>query len=276
MNKPEQININKKKASKLSLTLMISLCLIPLAINSAVLAPLLETLGSDILYADSILISTIDYLMSFIEVIAFAVTFAIVIFSAFFGSKKITSTAIIIFVLSLFLQIPISILMNVPLYGTVGTLKSVLFSLIPKLAYLLFCVLHVVLVYVFAARERRNFFYPARALRKMGMKKKDYASPLPIKGFYNKTNPIQRAALAMGFIIVIPKLILHVLGHITIGFPDGLGGVISYVLSYFTDVVYGFIAYIIALVLFSFFYDRLREKETDEAAAPSETKDLLD
>lgn len=276
MNRIEEFTMDKKKAFKRFTIYMIAFCLIPLAINSAALSPFRDALSSDVLYSDSVILSVTDYLMSFLEIIAFAVTFSVIIASVFLGSKKITGMAVIIFVLSLLVQIPLSIFMKAPIYGTIGTAKEVALSLIPSLAYVLFCVLHIVFVYFAARFQKRSFLIPPRRLRKAGGKIAYDPQLLPFKKIYSKTNALQRSALFMSIIIVIPKIILHVLGHLMIGFPEGAEGIISFVLSYFTDVAYGFVAYIIALLILSSCYDKLRSKKTDEAVAPSEENSLLD
>lgn len=275
MNTIQEFNINKKKVLKIFIITMICFCLLPLIINSAALSPLKEVLSYDVVYSDSVFIYVIDYLMALFEIIAFAVTFSIIIFSVFLGSKKITSVTVILFVASLLLQIPVTILMNIPIYNTIGTIKSVLLSCIPMLAYVIFCVLHLIAIYVISLKQRRNYLLPQKRSKKNRGSDLSRAPLLPITRLYNKENPFQVCALAMGIVISAPKLILHIIGHISVGFPDGIAGIIDYVISYFSDIAYGVVAYVIALLIFSLAYDKAKESKTDETTVPSEECDVL-
>ncbi len=276
MNKFEKTEINKKKASRLFTVLMLCFCFLPLMINCVALKPLLVSISSDILYENSILLYVIDYLMAFFEILALAVPFTIVIFSAFLGSRKITFATVIIFVISLLLQIPMSALMNIPLYGTIGSFKYIVFTSIPILTSILLCITSLIVLYLIVASKRKKFFTPVRSLRKMNIKNTYDPQLLPVKNIYSRSNPLQISALAMSIIIVAPKLILHLTDNIIYGFSSELGGIIGLIISYLTDIAYGFLAYIISMLIFSFAHDKLVVKNTDEADTPSEKSDLLD
>ena len=275
MNKLEEYSINKSKAARLFTLLMLCLCLLPLTVNCAALTPLRTVLSANVLYADSIIMEVLDYLMALLEIVAFAVTFSIVIFSIFLGSARITANAVIIFAVSLLLHLPISILMNIPIYGTVGTVDEIIASCFSKLAYVLFCLIHLLIVYFVATYMRNRFLIPTRRRKKLGMKDVSDVQLLPVKQIYDSKNPLQAAAVSMCIVVVALKLLLHLVGDIYMGFPSELGGIISLTVSYLVDVAYGFVAYIIALLIFSLAYDKTAQKNSDEAAAPSDESELL-
>jgi hypothetical protein len=222
------------------------------------------------------LLYVIDYLMALFEIVALAASFSIIIISVFLGSKKITAITALIFIASFILQIPVSILMNVPLYGTVGTLKDVVLSCIPMLTYVLFCSLHLLIVYFIALSLRRKYMMPASLRRRTGAREGYDPELLPLKSIYSKQNPLQVSALYACVLIVALKLIMHIAGDIYYGFPEEIGGIIAFAVSYIVDLAYGFVAYVIVLLIFSLTSDKLVIKNTDGAISPSDEGNLLD
>jgi hypothetical protein len=276
MKKTEKTTIDKKRATGLFTLVMLCLCFLPLMINSAALDPYATVLSSNVVSADSMLLYVIDYLMALFEIVALAASFSIIIISVFLGSKKITAITALIFIASFILQIPVSILMNVPLYGTVGTLKDVVLSCIPMLTYVLFCSLHLLIVYFIALSLRRKYMMPASLRRRTGAREGYDPELLPLKSIYSKQNPLQVSALYACVLIVALKLIMHIAGDIYYGFPEEIGGIIAFAVSYIVDLAYGFVAYVIVLLIFSLTSDKLVIKNTDGAISPSDEGNLLD
>ena len=92
---------------------------------------------------------------------------------------------------------------------------------------------------------------------------------LPLSKMFDWYNPLQRSAMKMSILILVMKIISRILNDISIGAPHSFGEVMVMILYYLSDVLYGIVAYIIALITFNVVYDKLKEKETDEEESSS-------
>jgi len=75
----------------------------------------------------------------------------------------------------------------------------------------------------------------------------------------------------MSLMILIMRLFSRILNDISYGAPKSFGEVMIMVLYYASDILYGVVAYVIALITFNAVYDKLKitEKETDKEISSS-------
>lgn len=275
MHAPLTCSIDKKKSNKLTIIMMLLFCSLPLAINSICLVPLYASLQSNVAFESSALVVIIKYFQDFLDLVAFAVSYALIIFSILLISKKNARLAVLIYTLSFLLRIPVRLLMNVALYGTLGTSTQITVDLIYLFVYFLLEMLQLLIVYIFAVTDSKKYLYhlelqhPNKKEKKKGKTTTTQGAVLPFAKFFDWYNPLQRTAIKMSLLIFLMKIIARILNDISFGMPESFGEVIIMVIYYLSDILYGVIAYIVALIVFNSLYDRLKIKKTDEDSSPS-------
>lgn len=273
-------SINKEKSKKLTVLIMLLFCTLPIVLNAVLLVPLYTSVHANVAFASSALDVTIKYFQDFLDLCAFAVSYALIIFSALLISRKRARLAVLIYTLSFALRIPLRLLMNVVTNGTLGNSTQITIDVIYLLAYFSLEMLQLLIVYIFAVTDSNKYMYhiemkKSKSKGKKGRKKQDdpdeKAFVLPFSSFFDWYNPLQRSAIKMSIMIIVMRIFSRILNDISIGAPKSFGEVMVMVLYYTSDILYGVVAYVIALITFNAVYDKLKvnEKETDEEGSPS-------
>ncbi len=262
--------INISKAMKFLLIAMLLFCLCPVLINCLVLVPIYASISSDVLYSSSPIPVIIKYVQDFLDLTAFSVSYTLIIFSVLLISKKHAKKTVLIYTLVFFLKIPIKLLMNVPLYGSLGSFEDIIFDLIYLGVYFSLEMLQLLAVYIFAS------FDANKHLKKTAFQKADKKAiasdqrVLPFTKLLSFGNPLQRSAFKMALLISGIKIFSRILTDITYGAPASWGEVLIMIVYYLSDLLYGVIAYIIAMLVFNASYEILKtNKNTDEEVSPS-------
>jgi len=172
--------------------------------------------------------------------------------------------------------------MNVVIYGTLGNYIQITVDLIYLFAYFSLAMIQLLIVYIFAVTDSNKYLYhielqKAKSKKKnqKGKKNQKEEAPknfvLPFSKFFNWYNPLQRSAIKMSLMILIMRLFSRILNDISYGAPKSFGEVMIMVLYYASDILYGVVAYVIALITFNAVYDKLKitEKETDKEISSS-------
>ena len=277
MNKFTEQPINTTNAKRLFSILMLLLCLLPVVFDTAVITPLYVSLESNVAFSGSILTMVIYYLKDIFSIIAFASSYAIIIFSVFFISKKAARFIIILYGIIFFVQIPLKILMNAVIYGSLGTLWEITMDIIYLLLYFALNMIQLLLVYFFATTDTGKYLRRAE-LSRSRKKNKGKAQPLscvlPLCKFLDFSNPLQSSAFKMGALMFALKVFSRILNDISYGAPASFGEVLVMAAYYLSDLLYGVVAYLIALLIFTFIYDKLKKKEADEEGSPSAENEI--
>lgn len=290
--------INKSRAKKLFAIIMLLFCLLPVIINCFALVPLYVTLSADTAFDSSPIPVIIKYVQDFFDLCAFSVSYALIIFSLLLLSKKDSRFVILLYSLAFLSKIPMTLLMNVFLYGTLGNSTEIIFDIVYLGVYFALAMLQLLLVYLFSSSDANKYLRSVafinerngKALKekKKGGKKNSgkqdgivKLSPvLPFSKFASRYNPLQRSAMKMGALVCAVKIFSRILNDISFGAPQSFGEILVMVVYYLSDLLYGVIAYIIALLVFTAVYDRLRKskkledsetanEKTDEEKSPS-------
>jgi len=282
MNSLLPYSINKEKSKKLIITVMLLFCTLPIIINATLLVPLYTSISANAAFKTSALDVVIKYFQDFLDLTAFAVSYALIIFSALLISRKLMRLAIWLYTLSFALRIPIGMAMNVVIYGTLGNYIQITVDLIYLFAYFSLAMIQLLIVYIFAVTDSNKYLYhielqKAKSKKKnqKGKKNQKEEAPknfvLPFSKFFNWYNPLQRSAIKMSLMILIMRLFSRILNDISYGAPKSFGEVMIMVLYYASDILYGVVAYVIALITFNAVYDKLKitEKETDKEISSS-------
>ena len=272
MNQFTEYPLKKEKAPKLFLIIMLCFCFLPVILNCVLISPLYMKLNADVLFSDSAIIHILDYSMDFLDIVAFSVSYSLIIFSVLLLSRKTARFIVLLYTLAFALQIPLKIIMNIPLNGSLGSVEEIIIDIIYLSIYFILFMLQLLAVYLFAATDTNKYLRYMEFSKKKASKKNlpspEEYSVMPLKRFFHKINPLQRSALKMSLLIFFIRLISRVINDISYGAPQSMGEVLIMVVYYLSDALYGIVAYIVALLVFSFVYDRLAHKKTDEAAAP--------
>ena len=268
--------INKKKVTKALVVLLLLLCVLPTVLNIACLTPIYFNLENNTLYRGSAVTLTLKYVSDFFDLLSFSSVYAIIIFSLVLLKKKSTLLICVSYVLILLLKIPAKLLMNLPLYGTIGTTEEIIADLISLSFYFILEAMQLLFVFIFSLSTAKSFL---RAIDLSATKKvkssKNTEHVLPIKKFINWYNPLLRSAVYMSIVIITFRVFSRIITDIGAGAPTSFGEVMIMIVNYLTDAVYGAVAYIIAILVFNVLYDRTtktkpeNENKTDEEAPPA-------
>lgn len=260
--------IDKEKSKKLTVIMMLLFCTLPIVINSVCLVPLYASLYSNAAFEASPVLVILKYVQEFFDLTAFAVPYALIIFSALLVSKKRVGLAILIYTATFALRIPLRLVMNIALYGTLGTSAQITVDIIYLAVYFCLEMLQLLIVYIFAVTDANKYLYHVElnsSKKKSRNTVVEHSSPiLPFSKIFNWYNPLQRTATKMSLLIVFMKVITRILNDIGIGAPETFGEVMEMILGYASDFLFGIVAYIISLIVFNVVYDRLKIKKTDE------------
>ena len=98
----------------------------------------------------------------------------------------------------------------------------------------------------------------SKALIKLGTEYNERLGVLPLERFYKKGNPIQSAALRASAVVAVIAVVQRIIYDIFIPI-DGWIDVLWMVIYYLSDIVTGFVCYLLIL-LFIMYFDRISEK----------------
>ena len=246
---------------------------LPVFFNTLIITPIYVSLESNVAFSGSLLSLFIYYFKDILEVIAFSVAYAVIIFSVLLLPKRRARIAALIYTAVYFLQIPIKLLLNIPLYGSLGSIDDITLDIIYLTLYFLLYMLQLLAVWFFATTDSNKYLRYIAFLRQKKNKKghtlpSEPESPLPITKFFNRYNPLQRSAFKMSLLILALKLLSRILNDISYGAPSSFGEVCIMLVYYVSDLLYALAAYVIVLLIFSFFHTKLTKK-ADGANAPS-------
>ena len=276
MYKLTEYPISTERAKKLFSVLMLIFCLAPVIINSAILSPIYTVMNADVSFPTWALIA-VDYLMDILDIIAFSVPYALIIFSSLLLGKRSARYIVLLYTVFFFLQIPVKILMNIPVNGSIGSVDQIITDVVYLSVYYLLFMLQLLIVYLFAATDSRKYMQHLELMKSKKKKGRSSADEdpssefvFPFTKFYSYVNPLQRSALKMGILISAIKIFARILNDVSYGLPKSFGEVMVMIVYYLSDVIYGIAAYVIAIMIFNFVYEKTLNKKADEAEASSE------
>ncbi len=266
---------SKSKAMRTVTLTMLLFCLLPILINSVAIAPLRAITASDIAISSTLLDDILKYVYDFLALVAYSVTYSLLIFSVFVLDRRHSVRIMVLHILTFFIAIPVNMLMDIPLYGSLGTTDEIIIVFFVKLTDLIFVLLQLLLVYLFALkyanRYLRKIAFASKTAKKAKKAKRgdnviltdirqEELSVFPINKLFDFKNPILSSALAMSIVIVAVKIITRIINDISWGAPTSLGEVAIMAVYYLSDIVYGAVAYFVAIFVFTSLYDKLKRK----------------
>lgn len=264
-----QIDINNKRRVNSTFWLFLSLLfLLPLLLNNLAIIPLYSSLEANVSYSGSLLTVFIKYIQDFIDLFAFTSAYAMIIFSSLILRGAKTRFVVIFYAITYFLLIPLKILMNAVIYGSVGRPEEVFVDLIYLTVYFALFLLQLLAVYIFATTDSSRYLSSLEALegarnQKSRMLTSARSAILPFSRFFNWYNPLQRSAIKVSALITAIKIGTRIVNDISFGAPESFGEIMIMAVYYLSDLLYGAVAYIVALFVIHLLYEKLKKKDGD-------------
>lgn len=264
---PTDLN-NKKRVSNMTWLFMALFFLLPLILNNLIIIPIYATLEADVVYSGSLLTIVIKYLQDFFDLFAFSSAYALIIFSALLLDGKRSRFIALFYALTYLLVIPVKMLMNVVIYGSLGSTSQIIIDVIYLGVYFVLYLIQLLVVYIFAATDSSRYISSLEALRaskrdKARQRAENIGSVLPFSKFFDWYNPLQRSAIKMSVLITAIKVGTRIINDVSVGAPESFGEVMIMVVYYLSDFIYGAVAYIVAIFVISLFLERLKKKDGD-------------
>lgn len=264
-----QIDINNKRRVNSTFWLFMSLFfLLPLLLNNLAIIPLYSSLEANVSYSGSLLTVFIKYIQDFIDLFAFTSAYAMIIFSSLILRGAKTRFVVIFYAITYFLLIPLKILMNAVIYGSVGRPEEVFVDLIYLTVYFALFLLQLLAVYIFATTDSSRYLSSLEALegarnQKSRMLTSARSAILPFSSFFNWYNPLQRSAIKVSALITAIKIGTRIVNDISFGAPESFGEIMIMAVYYLSDLLYGAVAYVVALFVIHLLYEKLKKKDGD-------------
>lgn len=242
--------------------------LLPLILNNLVIIPIYATLEADVVYSGSLLTVVIKYVQDFFDLFAFSSAYALIIFSALLLDGKRSRFIALFYAITYLLVIPVKMLMNVVIYGSLGSTSQIIIDVIYLGVYFVLYLIQLLVVYIFAATDSSRYISSLEALRaskrdKARQRAENIGSVLPFSKFIDWYNPLQRSAIKMSVLITVIKVGTRIINDVSVGAPESFGEVMIMVVYYLSDFIYGAVAYIVAIFVISLFFERLKKKDGD-------------
>ncbi len=265
MNRLLSTPIDRSKAQKIYWVALILFCVLPVLLNTFLLVPLYTYLEADVVYKDSMLTIIIDYTQDLFDLCAFSVSYALIIFSMLLLTGLQTRLTVMLYAVLFFAQIPVKLfVINPIMYGSIGSITEIIIDVIHLTVYFALQMLQLLVVYLFSRTDSGRYKQYVDSLG--SSKQSSQSAPkkiLPFSKIFNWNNPLQRSAAKMSMLILGIKIFTRIVNDITYGVPESLGEVLIMCVYYISDIIYGVVAYLIAVCVISAVYEKLKSKDGD-------------
>ena len=214
------------------------------------------------------LIDIIEFLQLAVSILAFAITYATLIYLFFsFEFKKI--------------RLPIAIIMLMPIIKNATNLLSEWYrDGVPSSASarntqllsvgveagmeIIQHVIIVLIIYFVIKKAKKAQNVKKKALKRLKKEFEPNEDAFPLKSFYKKRNPIQKAAMLSSVVISVIRLLLRIEYDIFLGgVPEEATDLLWMVLYYLGDILVGIVCYLFMLLFlmgFNSHYKKLKDK----------------
>ena len=260
------IQINEKRIPRvLTVTLLLS-SFLPVILNIFCLSPFLFSLENNVVYQNTAIPTTVRYISYLLTVLSFTAVYATIIFSKLLLNKRVTLTVSLLYCALLVFKIPATLLISLPFTGAI-----ILADVIMLLFYFLLDILQFALIYVFISIPLKSYTRSVILLSEKEKSPKNTKQLLPITKPIDWYNPFLRSAIYMSISISAFRILERLISSIGIIPPESFGEVMVIITDYISDIIFGIVAYIIAIFIFNLLYDKLtktidrsKENKADE------------
>ena len=236
-------------AKKSLLRFLIISCAILFSLYCFVLAPIYTYLSSNIIYMLTVIPTLLSFVIDVVDILAYAVCFASVIYSIYLFSLKGSRSAIVTVAIAIFLKYTANFFMTLFFDGALdlNDITSVLIYYILDMVWLSVIVISTDKIF------RRYYEIRAsvgKAAANLSLKLGDEYEIFPFKKLLDKNNPLQRSALVMGILMGSVHMLTRIIYDIFYGLPTTLADALWMITYYLSDIVTAFIMYVVALFIF--------------------------
>ena len=228
-------------------------CAVLFAILALGLTPLFSYTNSDVLVRDTFIPILLDLVIKFMENAAFAVSYALVIYSAVFYTVKKTVALGGIYVLAALVRKLITLGITIIGGATpdASDYSSLAFTLIAE-----FIQMSAVIIFALAL----NKVYQARVKEKnkaavrlgdLSLKEK-----LEFSAIFSHKNPLHVSALFAGTMITAINVLQRIIYDLFYGVPTGISDVLTMIAYYLSDIFLGLVIYAGIWFISAFLYKK--------------------
>ena len=237
-------------------------CLLLCALNVGLLIPLLVYTSSDVTFESSLLPPLLEVLSALVDIAVYTVAFSSAVFAFRLYPAKKAIWLPLTFFLTALVRRAASLGVEVLTSGSIGSddIQSAAFYLVVEIlldgavSLIAFCVFHK------TPKKDPSLLYPPFPAPK--------GKFLPCRQFFDRTAPVQRAALGAGILLAAVKIVSRILYDIMYtvvsGFPNDAGGILReilvMILYYASDILGGALAYLGILFLIRLYYRHILKK----------------
>ena len=261
--------IDKKRTKKIYLLFLFLFCALPVLLNTLLLVPTYTSLNADVVFKDSFIKVLIKYVQDFFDLFAFSVSYAMIIFSMLILDIKHTRMTVVFYTVLFFLQIPIKLLVNSIIYGSLGNDTEILIDIIYLFIYFALQMLQLLIIYLFSRSDSTKFKIYVDSLDSPKKISEEPKKILPFAKLFDWNNPLQRSSAKMSMFIFGIKIFTRIINDIIYGAPDSVGEVLIMCVYYLSDILYGIVAYLLATLTISVLYDRIKKKDEEVSSSPN-------
>ena len=261
--------INKNLTKKKYLLFLFLFCALPVLLNTLLLVPIYTSLKADVVFKDSFITVLIKYIQDLFDLCAFSVSYALIIFSVLLLDTKHTRMTVVFYTILFFLQIPLKLAVNAFIYGSLGNDTEILIDIIYLLVYFALQMVQMLIVYLFSHSDSTKFKIYVESLDSPKNNQEPPKKILPFAKLFDWNNPLSRSSAKMSLFIFGIKIITRIINDIVYGAPSSFLEVLIMCVYYLSDILYGIVAYLLAVVAISALYDRIKKK--DEEISPSQS-----
>lgn len=253
--------IDKDRIKKIYLLFLFLFCALPVLLNTLLLVPIYTSLKADVVFKDSFITVLIKYAQDLLDLCAFSVSYALIIFSMLILDVKHTRLTAIFYTVLFFLQIPIKLIVNSVIYGSLGNDTEILIDVIYLFIYFALQMLQLLIVYLFSRSDSTKFKIYVDSLDSPKRSAEKPKKILPFSKLFDWNNPLLRSCTKMSLFIFGIKIVTRIINDVFYGAPTSFLEVLIMCVYYLSDILYGIVAYLLAILTISMLYDRIKKKD---------------
>lgn len=225
-----------------------------------VFSPLYVITSNDIIYATTVIPELIYLVIEVCNIAVYAICHSAVIYSVYRLSFRRTGIVAMTYCAVTFLKYTGNLFVTLAFNKTID---------VSDIAYVLLYfaadMLQLVIVILISCALMRSFYRRLSVIEKTGAilgkeKTTKREQIFPFGKFFDRSNPLQKASLYMGILLSVIKILTRIWYDLYYGAPGSATDFIWMIVYYLSDILTGFIAYLVSLLVLSK-HDRLDESD---------------
>ena len=217
------------KTCKNQLTKLLCLALLVFSAVYISLSAVYNLVLSNIVYSKTLLPTVMEFALSLCDLCAYAVCFAIIIYSIYLFGVKPSMPKVLIYGGALLAKMLIDTTVALLMFGGGWRLEELLYILLMWLFELGLAFVVVLISHLFFKNKENSTFEFTK--------------------LYSRENDLQSSALTVAAVIAGIKFLSRLIYDIGYGLPSGLSDLLWMLAGYASDILSGIIVYLVAIIL---------------------------